>query len=107
MDGWRAIEKVPQLKWTICAKGQAVMDESSLSVLCLNMLIRICDYFPSRDDDGAIIRPIPRCKRMLCEPNVLPHIVQLLLTFDPILVEKVAVLLSTIMTVGPRVFEAR
>ena len=46
-----------------------------------------------RDSDGGIIRPMPMVKRILSEPNVLPHIVQLLLTFDPVLVEQVAILL--------------
>lgn len=52
-----------------------------------------------RDEDGAIIRPLPRCKRMLSDATNLPHIVQLLLTFEPIIVEKVSKLLSSIMMV--------
>lgn len=52
-----------------------------------------------RDETGAVVRPLPRCKRMICETNALPHVVQLLLTFDPILVEKVAHLLSIVMQV--------
>ena len=52
------------------------------------------------DSDGAIIRPLPRAKRTLSEPNILPHMVQLLLTFDPRLVEKVVTLLNMIMEVG-------
>jgi hypothetical protein len=41
---------------------------------------------------------------MLCDANCLPHIVQLLLTFDPIIVEKTAVLLQDIMASGARPF---
>ncbi len=52
-----------------------------------------------RDSDQAIIRPLPRAKRVLSEPNVLPHIVQLLLTFDPRLVERVVNLLNVVMEV--------
>lgn len=74
------------------------MDFSSLAVLCLNMLIRICEVYPSKDADGAIVRPLPRAKRFLADAGCLPHLVQLLLTFDPIIVEKVAMLLSNIMT---------
>ena len=36
---------------------------------------------------------------MLTEANALPHVVQLLLTFDPRLVEKVVTLLNIIMLV--------
>ena len=52
------------------------------------------------DADGAVIRPLPRVKRLLSEPSCLPHIVQLLLTFDPILVEKVATLLTAVVRVS-------
>ena len=45
--------------------------------------------YPSKDADGAIVRPLPRAKRYLADANCLPHLVQLLLTFDPIIVEKV------------------
>ena len=52
-----------------------------------------------RDIDDAVIRPLPRAKRMLSEPTALPHLVQLLLTFDPSLVDKVVTLLNNIMEV--------
>ncbi|XP_074640124.1 dnaJ homolog subfamily C member 13-like isoform X2 [Tubulanus polymorphus] len=101
MDGWRPLHLVPQLKWCLLATGQAVMNESELATLILNMLIRICEYYPSRDSDGAVIRPLPRCKRLLSDSINLPHVVQLLLTFDPVLVEKVATLLNLIMQDNP------
>lgn len=63
----------------------------------------MCQYYPSRDADNAIIRPLPRVKRLLTEQPVLSNIVQVLLTFDPILVEKVATLLCEIMTDNPQI----
>lgn len=33
-------------------------------------------FFLSRDADGAIVRPLPRAKRMLSEATCLPHLVQ-------------------------------
>ena len=72
------------------SQGTAVMTESDLATLVLNMLNTMCKYFPSRTDDGAVIRPLPRIKRLLSDAVSLPHIVQLLLTFDPVLVEKVS-----------------
>ncbi|XP_039609400.1 dnaJ homolog subfamily C member 13 isoform X3 [Polypterus senegalus] len=102
MDGWRPLQTIPQLKWCLLASGQAVLNETDLATLILNMLITMCSYFPSRDQDNAIIRPLPRVKRLLTESTCLPHIVQLLLTFDPILVEKVANLLYLIMQDNPQ-----
>lgn len=63
----------------------------------------MCQYYPSRDADNAVIRPLPKVKRLLSEQPVLSNIVQLLLTFDPILVEKVATLLCEVMTDNPEV----
>ncbi|XP_033727987.1 dnaJ homolog subfamily C member 13-like [Pecten maximus] len=103
MDGWRPLQSVPQLKWTLMATGQAVMNESDLACLILNMFIKMTDYYPSRDSEGAIVRPLPKIKRVLSDAVCLPHIVQLLLTFDPILVEKVAVLLYSIMQDNPNI----
>ncbi|GAB0184323.1 dnaJ subfamily C member 13 [Grus japonensis] len=102
MDGWRPLQVIPQLKWCLLASGQAVLNETDLATLVLNMLITMCGYFPSRDQDNAIIRPLPRVKRLLSDSTCLPHITQLLLTFDPILVEKVAILLFHVMQDNPQ-----
>lgn len=56
-----------------------------------------------------MIRPLPRAKRNLSEAGALPHVVQLLLTFDPTLVEKVVTLLNDVMRDNPnlpRVFSS-
>lgn len=58
-------------------------------------------FFSLRDNDGAIIWPIARIRRSLTDTLHLPHVVQLLLTFDPILVEKVAYLLCEIASDNP------
>ncbi|XP_046397209.1 dnaJ homolog subfamily C member 13 [Ischnura elegans] len=95
MDGWRPLVQVPQLRWTLIAANSnpPVMDESRLATLILDTLIKMCNFFPSRDSDGAVIRPIPRVKRQISDPGVLPHLSQLLLTFEPGLVERVCTLL--------------
>ena len=48
MDGWRALQTIPQLKWYLLATGIAVMNETDLAVLILNMLIKICEFYPNR-----------------------------------------------------------
>lgn len=135
---------------TLVADGTPALDYSQLCTLCLDMLIKICQYYPSRsviilfailyhssqvnfitliyfqqffhhhwcfdillllcrisqrfnyefrNEDGAVIRPLPRCKRMLSDTLCLPHIVQLLLTFEPNIVERTSKLLGIIMQV--------
>ena len=54
----------------------------------------VCLFY--RTVEGAVVRPVPRVKRLLSDGAFLPHIVQLLLTFDPSLVEKVAKLLCEV-----------
>ena len=48
MDGWRPLQNIPQLKWCLMATGQAVMNETDLATLVLNMLINMAEYYPSR-----------------------------------------------------------
>lgn len=48
LDGWKALVQLPQLKWYLLAKGSPVLNETDLSVHILNILIRMCEYFPSR-----------------------------------------------------------
>ncbi|PZC83065.1 hypothetical protein B5X24_HaOG208538 [Helicoverpa armigera] len=103
MEGWRAVGGVAQLKWTLAARGTAVLDESALAATVLDLLITCARYYPSRDEEDAVIRPLPKVKRLLSEPACLAHVVQLLLTFDPILVEKVATLLYEVMQDNPEI----
>ncbi|CAG9133962.1 unnamed protein product [Plutella xylostella] len=103
MEGWRALGAVPQLKWTLAARGTAVWDETALAGTVLDLLITAARYYPSRDEEDAVIRPLPKVKRLLSEPACLAHVVQLLLTFDPILVEKVATLLYEVMQDNPEI----
>ena len=88
-------------KWSLIASGQPLLNESELAALILNIFIGVCEYYPSRDSEGSVIRPLPRVKRDLSDALSLPHVVQLLLTFDPILVEKVATLLTLVMSDNP------
>lgn len=103
MDGWRVAQDIPQLKWCLMAVGSAVMNESELAVCILNIFIQVCDYYPSHDLDGAIIRPFPRIKKYLSGASCLPHIVQLLVTFDPVIVERVSTLLLSIIEENPMI----
>ncbi|XP_015790480.1 dnaJ homolog subfamily C member 13-like [Tetranychus urticae] len=101
VDGWNRLGDIPQLKWYLLYKTPGIMNETELATLILEIFIHICEYYPSRDSDGAIIRPLPRIKRFLSEDNCLRHIVQLLLTFDSVLVARVATLLTHVMQDNP------
>lgn len=100
---WHRAESIVQLKWTLLADGASIFQENDLTILILNILIEMCRAYPSRAADGSIVRPVPKVKRILTDDNYLPHIIHLLLTFDPVIVEKVATLVYLIMEDNPRI----
>lgn len=55
--------------------------------------------FHFRDENEYIVRPLPHVKRNLSEPVLLYQVVQLLLTYDPAIVQRVASLLLHILEV--------
>ncbi|XP_055379776.1 dnaJ homolog subfamily C member 13 isoform X2 [Condylostylus longicornis] len=102
MDGWRSLQQIPQLKWCLMAKGQPIYNESELASHILDILIKCTSFFPSRTQNGtAVLIPGPRLSRRLSEFICLPHIVQVCLTHDPGLLERVATLLCQIMEDNP------
>ena len=48
MDGWRTVQNVSQLKWVLLAKGTSVLNEGDLGATILNILIKMCEHYPSR-----------------------------------------------------------
>lgn len=97
MEDWMPLQDIPQLRWQLLATGAAVMDNTQMGCLILRMFVHLCSMYPSRDEDGGIIRPMPMVKRQLCERTCFPHLVQVLLTFDPNLVEHASNLLHMII----------
>lgn len=103
IDQWTAMFSVPQFRWTVCAQsgGNPLYNFSELCSLILDILIQMCMFFPSRDSNNCIVRPLPQIKRSLSEPVLLYQIVQLLLTYDPAIVQRVACLLLHVMQDNP------
>ncbi|KFB50438.1 AGAP005771-PA-like protein [Anopheles sinensis] len=102
MDGWRSLQQIPQLKWCLMAKGTPLFNETELAQHVLDILNQCTSFFPSRARDGeAVLIPGPRLSRKLSEFICLPHIVQVCLTHDPGLLERVATLLCQIMEDNP------
>ncbi|PWV15681.1 putative endosomal trafficking protein RME-8 [Trypanosoma cruzi] len=102
LSGWKELKEVPQLRWGIMAsKSNKLLTLTEVSCVILDILLLLCACFPSMDEHGAIMQPPPRVKRFLSSPQVLPHIVQLLLTFDPGLCARVHSLLYLIMEHNP------
>ena len=102
LDGWKTMDRIPQLKWSLLGAGQSLLNDSELAATILDILISMCTLYPSRDQvTGAIIRPFPKIKRLLNDATCLPHLVQLLLTFDPTLVEKLTTLLNILVQDNP------
>ncbi|CAD6190910.1 unnamed protein product [Caenorhabditis auriculariae] len=112
MDKWANLSSVPQFRWTVCTSKTVEEDQkggftatllnfSQLCVLCLDTMIQMCEFFPSRDAQDCVVRPMPAAKKILTEPVLLYQIVQLLLTYDPQIVQRVATLLHMVMQDNP------
>ena len=101
LAGWRPAAEVPQIRWQLLTQTTGVFNESELAAQILWILQRILTYFPPRDAFDAVIRPVAKARQFLSDPTCLPHIVQLLLTFDPVLVERTTSLLHSVMVDNP------
>ncbi|CAB3410631.1 unnamed protein product [Caenorhabditis bovis] len=115
MDKWMSLASVPQFRWTICQHKDSdelssstttsfqatVLNFTDLCVLCLDTMLQMCEFFPSRDAHDCVVRPMPAIKKQLTEPVLLYQIVQLLLTYEPQIVQRVASLLYLIMQDNP------
>jgi len=97
---------IAQLKWFILAEKQpSLLDESKMTIAILDILIQIVSFCPAKNG-AAVIRPVHKIKQILSDAtNCLAHLVQLLLTFDPVIVERVATLLFMVTFIGkPKLF---
>ncbi|XGW25046.1 hypothetical protein V3C99_006459 [Haemonchus contortus] len=105
MEKWEPLSKVPQFRWTVCLghqqMGTPLYNFTQLCALCLDIMIQMCEFFPSRDDNNSVVRPMPQVKKSLTEPVLLYQVVQLLLTYDPSIVQRVATLVHLVMQDNP------
>lgn len=53
MEGWKPLDQIAQLKWMLVSTGNALINESELAALILNMFIRVCGFYPTRYDQGC------------------------------------------------------
>ncbi|EFO23478.1 hypothetical protein LOAG_05008 [Loa loa] len=103
LDQWTALSAVSQFRWTMCCSlaTNSLYNFTDLCTLILDIFIQMCTFFPSRDENEYIVRPLPHVKRNLSEPVLLYQVVQLLLTYDPAIVQRVASLLLHILEDNP------
>ncbi|KAK6107132.1 DnaJ domain family protein [Brugia pahangi] len=103
LDQWTTLSAVSQFRWTVCCSlgTNSLYNFTELCTLILDIFIQMCMFFPSRDENEYIVRPLPHVKRNLSEPVLLYQVVQLLLTYDPAIVQRVASLLLHILEDNP------
>jgi DnaJ family protein C protein 13 len=57
----------------------------------------LVDLHAATDKAGAVLRPVPRAKRVLCSDRCLPHVVQSMLCGDPAIIDGAAALLTRLV----------
>ncbi|XQJ29071.1 endosomal trafficking protein RME-8, putative [Leishmania guyanensis] len=104
MPGWREFSTVAQLRWgVLSADLPAILTLTEVTCTVLDVFLLLCRHYPSVNDEGAIMQPQPKVKRLLSSPSILPHLVQLLLTFDSGVCSRVHTLLLSLMEANPLV----
>ncbi|KAG5497983.1 hypothetical protein GH5_02779 [Leishmania sp. Ghana 2012 LV757] len=104
MPGWREFGAVAQLRWgVLSADLPSILTLTEVTCTVLDVFLLLCEHYPSVNDEGAIMQPQPKVKRLLSSPGVLPHLVQLLLTFDSGICSRVHALLLSLMEANPLV----
>lgn len=98
---WLPPEQVPQVAWAGLASGVAILSYTHLGGLVLDLFLALTGLHPTRADDGSLIHPMPTPKRALSTSAHMPHLVQLLLTMEPSIVERAAVLLTRLVEDNP------
>ncbi len=48
MEGWRPLDQIAQFRWYLVATGIPLMNESEIACLILNMMLRMCESYPTR-----------------------------------------------------------
>ena len=48
MEGWKPLDQIAQLKWYLVSTGTALLNESEIAIIILNMFIRVCSFYPTR-----------------------------------------------------------
>ncbi|EGC29101.1 hypothetical protein DICPUDRAFT_159366 [Dictyostelium purpureum] len=102
-EKWKPLYQIPELRWTVMmgtthGNVGGVLPKAELGSVILDILNALCSFRPTRHPvTNAVIRPLPRVKRIICEPLNLPRIVQVLLSGQDMLVEKTAILLQSLL----------
>ncbi|ELP94462.1 DnaJ domain containing protein, partial [Entamoeba invadens IP1] len=101
MEDWKSLKDVTVLKWYLLKEDTGVLSPLELCHEIIGTLEDLVTMYPSRDMNGILLRPIPRAKRILSSPRYLPHVVQLLLTASPQLIDIAARLLKNLLEDNP------
>ena len=100
-SSWKPPREVPHVTWACMAEGTTLLSYTQLGVLVLDLFLGLSKMHPTRTPNGALIHPMPTPKKVLSHPDRLRHIVQLLLTMEPSIVERAANLLTILVEDNP------
>jgi DnaJ family protein C protein 13 len=94
---WKPLDSYRCLRWRFMMSGTSTLTAVHCAEKCVEIMLTLCKLFPVKDDGGTIMKPLPRARIILSDMKVvLPHIVQLLITQQPRLIEKAAELITLI-----------
>ena len=103
---WVKLKDVRPLRWRFLMVGSGSLTAVERAEYCVDILLMLCAMFPVQDEYGVLMRPLPRARMILSDmKTVLPHIVQLLITQQPTLIEKASILIKMIVDKNDKLIE--
>ena len=95
---WVPLQSFRCLRWKFMMTGSSPETPVDVAASCLDIMLMLCGMFPVKDIFGTNMKPLPRARVMLSDmKKVLPHVVQVLLTQHPKLIETASVLIKMIV----------
>ena len=95
---WKSLASFRCLRWKFMMTGSSPETPVDVAAGCLDIMLMLVGMFPVKDIFGTNMKPLPRARVMLSDmKKVLPHVVQVLLTQHPKLIESASVLVKMIV----------
>jgi DnaJ family protein C protein 13 len=100
---WTALRDLRLLRWRLMSSGRLHLTPKQRAETCLDMMLTVVSMYPVKAAlTGARLTPMHLAKRELSDQkNVLAYVAQVILTGQPVLVDKATELVSCICRDNP------
>lgn len=95
---WKPLKSFRCLRWRFMMSGSSNESPVDVALSCMDIMLMLCSLFPVKDIHGTKMLPLSRARVLLSDmKTVLPHVVQILMTQHPKLIESASILIKLIV----------